>query len=255
MYEFWKFIEHVNAGSGTLPLVHSTDLFRFKKIAQDELLNVRPCEVYNGQNLLYFFYGKPAYRPHIEQKTLGARAFAPVCLVFNQTLADQAIRIMPFDSGAFHAKMTHPPMHPDMALAEFELAIHANAPMKLIKVFFETESNYFDARPVPVDDYEPYDNLHVDSFYRLIRLGDNRDSDDRISAIELQLDRNVTLPNEVAAVILPGPYLDRPGVAEQIEGWGAVALPYDIQETFRPLEIYGAILNRLRDFYRDRGLL
>ncbi len=254
MYSFWEFIKDVNAGSGTLPLVHSTDLFRFKKIARDELLKVRSCDVYDGQSLLYFFYGKPAYRLHIEQKTLGARAFAPVCLVFNQTLADQAIRIMPFDSGAFDAKMTHPPMHPDMALAEFELAIHANAPMKLIKVFFETESNYFDGLPVPVG-YEPYDNLHVDSFYRLIRLGGNRDFDDRISAIELQLDSNITLTNKVDAVILPGPYLDRPGVAEQIEGWGAAAFPYDIQETFRPLEIYGAILNRLRDFYRYRGLL
>lgn len=254
MDEFWKFIEHVNAGSGNLPLVHSTDLFGFKKIARDELLKVRPCDVYNGQNLLYFFYGRPAYRPHIEEKTLGARAFAPVCLVFNQLLADQAIRIMPFDSGAFDAKMTHPPMHRDMGLAEFELAIDSNAPMKLIEVFFATESNYFDARPVPMD-YEPYDNLHVDSFYRLIRLGDNQDSDDRISAIELQLDSNVTMTNKVAAVILPGPYLDRPGVAKQINGWGATAIPYDIQETFRPLEIYGAILNRLRDFYRHKGLL
>lgn len=254
MRPLWDFIAHVTAGTGSLPLVHSTDLYSFKNIARDEVVKVRPCGVYTGQSLLNMFYGRPAYRPHAKEKTLSARAFAPVCLVFNQTLADEAIRLMPFDSGAFHKHMMHPPMHPDMAMSEFELAIHANAPMKLINVFFETELNYFDDRPASVN-YDPYDNLNVDSFYKLLRLGDNRDSDDRISAIELQFDRDVALINKVAAVILPGPYLDRAGVAKQIEGWSAIAIPYDIQETFRPLEIYGAILNRLKDFYRDKGLL
>lgn len=90
---------------------------------------------------------------------------------------------MPFDSGAFHAQMMHPPMHPDMKLSHFELAIHANAPMELIKVFFETESSYFDVRPVYTE--YPYDNLEIDAFYRLIRPGNDQDQDDRVSAIEL----------------------------------------------------------------------
>lgn len=253
MEELWQFIEHESADIGTLPLVHSTDLYRFKKIAQDKSLKATPCSVYGGRSLLYFFYGRPAYRPHLKEKTLSARAFAPVCLIFNHELADEAIRIMPFDSGGFHAKMMHPPMHPDMTLEEFELAIRADAPMKLIRVFFETERNYLDARPAYLD--YPYDNLYVDSFYKLIQPGNNQDTDDRLSAIELQFDKDITLSNKVSAVILRGPYLDRSGVVSQIEGWHALAIPYDIQEAFKPSEIYGAILNRLKDFYRDKGLL
>jgi hypothetical protein len=253
MKEFWDFIESVEAGFGTLSLIHSTDLLRFKQIRKTKRLKVQPCDVYRGQNLLYFFYGRPAYRPHAKEKTLSARAYAPVCLVFNKVLAEQAIRILPFDSGAFHLRVTHPPMHPEMSLGEFELAINANAPMKLIKVFFGTETNYFDERPIPTE--YPYDNFQVDSFYRLIRLGDNREADDRISAIEIQFNKDIVLKNKIEAVVLPGPYLDRPGVAKQIEGWGAIALPYDIQESFKPIETYGAILTRLKDFYRSKGVL
>lgn len=249
----WQFIENESASTGKLPLVHSTDLFRFQSIARKEALEATPCRVYDGANLLYFFYGRPAYRPHLKEQTLSARAYAPVCLVFNHELSDEAIRIMPFDSGGFHDRITHPPMHPDMTLSEFELAIQANAPMKLIQLFFENESNYFDERPTYLD--YPYDDMHIDSYYKLIRARNNLNADDRVSAVELQFDRDVALPNEVSAVILPAPYCDVPGVLDQIEGWSAVSIPYDIQETFRPLEMYGAILNRLKDYYRDKGLL
>lgn len=160
---------------------------------------------------------------------------------------------MPFDSGAFDAQMIQPPMHPDMTLPEFELVIQANAPMKLIKLFFENELNHFNARPTFLE--YAYDNMHVDSFYKSIRLGNNQDTDDRISAIELQFDQDCTLQNKVSAVILPSHYLDIPGVAQQIEGWGGIAIPYYIPETFRPSEVYGSIINRLNDYYRDKGML
>lgn len=248
------FIKDVADEQGRLPLVHSTDLFRFQQIRLSGKLSTAECPVYQGEKLLYFFYGRPSYRPHLTEGPLDARSFAPVCMVFNHELANHAMRVMPFDSGAFHHQRTHPPIHEGMTREDFELTVNTNAPMKLITTFFGSERDYLDEKPAPVEGIDEWADFHVDAYYRLIRRGGNQGSDERISAIELQFDRAVPLARQLMAVILPAPYLDRPGIREQIEGWGAIGIPYQMGGTFRPIEIHGAIVDKLHDFLAQQGL-
>src|ERR1044071_6887776 len=94
---FWEFVGREAAGfEGKLPLVHTTDLYHFRDIRNSAELQPSDCEVYEGEKLLYFFYGRPSYRPHAQRETITAKALLPICLVFSRRVMSEAVRIMPF---------------------------------------------------------------------------------------------------------------------------------------------------------------
>jgi hypothetical protein len=249
MGRFWDFLNEANAPIGRLPLIHNTDLFFFREIRSSEKLSPAECDVYQGEKILYFFYGRPSYRAHPNVGTVTARAFLPVCLVLSRPVLQEATRIVALDTGAFARKYMHPPMHEKMVKDDFELAITADAPMKLIQVFYESEDHYFRSKPkLSIPDYDEFADLEIDSYFRLLHHRSNSPFDDRVSAIEVQTHSPISLPGNVSAAILPQPYLDRPGIVEQIERWGGIAIPYNVKEEFIPREIQGAIYDRLSDF-------
>jgi hypothetical protein len=250
MNEFWSFIKDLPTENGRLPLVHTTDVRRFKEVQAANMLQPHPCPVYAGERLLYFFYGRPAYRSHRGIETTTAKSFAPVCLIMNDQLSDKVCRIMPFDTGAYDSGLMHPPMHPAVPMNDYELGVDTNAPMKLIKAFFGTERAYYDRMPLPsaIADEDAWKNLSIDSFNQLIRSRSNSQADDRVSAIEIQVNKDVELRNRLEAVILPSAYLEVDGVRQQIASWGAVAINYDLGYEFIPREIIGVFWQTIRDF-------
>ena len=255
MGRFWEFVRKANAPSGRLPLVHATDLFCFRRIRMEARLVPTACEVYGGQKLLYFFYGRPSYRPHAQLDTVTAKALLPVCLVVSREVAQDAVRVMPFDTGAFYRKMMHPPIHEMMELGEFELGLAASAPMRVVDLFYGGERQYYLAKARPsLVSYDEFEDLEVDSYFRLLHHRANTAFDDRVTAIEFQLDKPVDIAGRIEAAILPKPYLDRPGVAEQINGWGGIPSPYNVKEEFVPREIQGAIFDRLTDYLEHGGV-
>jgi hypothetical protein len=173
-------------------------------------------------------------------------------MVFSRDVAAQALRILPFDSGAF-ADGRMDLMHPSMQLADFELQANADAPMKLITLFYGTEKNYLNERPVEVDGINEWTDFHVDAYNKTIRMGGNRGIDERVSSIEIHLAHDVEINNVLLAVILPAPHLDTAGVREQIEGWGATAIPYEMTGTFQPRQLHGVIVDKLVTFLKSQG--
>jgi hypothetical protein len=256
MSRFWDFVSTIDAPGGKLPLVHATDLFCFREILKAERLEPADCNVYTGQKLMYFFYGRPSYRPHAQKATVTVKSLLPICLVMSRGVASDAVRIMPFDTGAFHRKMMHPPMHDRMKLEDFELTGAVTAPMQLISIFYDSARRYYEAKAkAKVDKYDEFEDLEIDSYFRLLHHRANTEVDDRVTAIEIQLNSPLCLVGCVHAAILPKPYFDRPGIVNQVEQWGGVAIPYHVKEEFVPRELQGAIFDRLTDFLDSKGFL
>lgn len=259
MSRFWEFI-NVQATAGgrpCLPLTHVTDGYHFRDIRNLGKLSPRDCDVYKGERLLYFFYGRPSYRPHTSKTTVDVWSLLPICIILKQSVGDQAARVMPFDSGAFHRKMMHPPMHEDMKLEDFELNISPDVPAKIITIFYGNEHKYFHAKKDHREqlNYNKIDDLEIDSYFKLVRHRPNRDYDDRVTAIEYQLRNPVNLFKNTEAIILPKPFFDYSNVINQIESWGAIAIPYHVKEEFIPSELQGAIFDRLTSYLVDMGYL
>jgi hypothetical protein len=182
-----------------------------------------------------------------------------MCIILDQQVVTDTFRILPFDTGAFSHKIMHPPIHEGMKKEDFELAVSATAPMRVIQTFYGSEKQYFNSLPKPhVDEYDPFEDFEIDSYFRLLHKKDrsNREFDDRITAIEIQSRRAVNLLGSVLGAIVPKPFLDKPGVAAQIaKDWGGLPIPYNVKEEFDPKEIQGAIFDRLSDFLQQGGVL
>src|ERR1700730_3389022 len=102
--EFARFIQEQNATSeAPLPLAHTTDGFRFRSLVRTPRLTLAPCPVYK-EDLGYFFYAKPAYRPHFDVGPTSLLAYSPVSFILESVEAPAPVRIMPFDSGAMNGE-------------------------------------------------------------------------------------------------------------------------------------------------------
>jgi len=78
-----------------LPLVHSTDSYVFEDILADKATTPQNCDVFIGEALTYFFYGKPAFRPNLGSEPTALKHYFPVCLLFKPTWTAVIKRIFP----------------------------------------------------------------------------------------------------------------------------------------------------------------
>jgi hypothetical protein len=129
-------------------------------------------------------------------------------------------------------------------------------PCESLRRFLDQNADY-DANPKSISDliYDEYDDLEVDSYVRMLHHRADSPSDDRVSAIEIQVQAPVDISGRILAAILPKPYFDRPGIQAQVESWNAVPIPYHVKEEFRPREAHAAISERLTIFLEKNKVL
>jgi len=100
-----RLINSQQAATPILPLLHTTDVYRFTNVLEDGQLEPRACPVFKGEPLLYFFYGRPSYRANPKEEATGLDHYLPVCLLFRAQNVTPIKRIFPFDSGGFDAQL------------------------------------------------------------------------------------------------------------------------------------------------------
>lgn len=173
-------------------------------------LAIKParCEVY-GADLLYLFYGRPAFKPYAKLGASTLAETAPVCLVLDPAILGEAVRVLPFDSGGFRRYRAQ--LGPGLNLANFELEPTADTPLRLIAAFYETTHNYYTQQhrqslAIPVSERE------AAAYGRLIADGAIADDDDRRGTIEVQLPGTVSLKAALRALIAPAVILDDPKI-------------------------------------------
>lgn len=244
----------------TLPLVHSVQAYHLRRIREQDAIVATECDVFKGENLNYFFMGRPAYKVD-GGDAVAAHWELPCCFIFEYQAIRGIKRIFPFDSGAHHLQR-YPKYINMMEMTEFDAAEINEAPARIIGAFFGDAKSYFDLKPKSADAFDQEFGLgpldaEISAVHRL--AGDNRASggfDDRRFTIELQSDQQVDLKiTKPMAVILPVIYLDDDEVRDCIETrWGAEAITYSVV----PLSVekyYATIYEKVLDFYKSRGLL
>jgi len=125
-----------------LPLVHTTDVYRFTNVLEDGVLEPRECDVFKGEPLLYFFYGRPSYRINASEGATGLDHYLPVCFLFRNSAVTPIKRIFPFDSGGFHNELYADAFHKEMKLDDFGLEPDQDTPGRVISLFFESADAY-----------------------------------------------------------------------------------------------------------------
>jgi len=244
--------------SDELPFVHTTRSYNLRAIIGADQISPQECDVFAGENLSYFFVGRPAYKYSTDNSTAESWEL-PCCLVLESSSISTVKRIVPFDSGAF-ASRRYPSYINDMPLTEFisdELGDHR----KIIGAFFENTEKYFSLNPKSRDQFSSEFSLtaldaELLAANRLASEATPISFDDRRFTIEIQTEESVNLvDSNIMAVILPECYLSIDSVRNKIQDeWGAEPIGYPVF----PLSVsmyYALIYKEIKDLYIRRGLI
>lgn len=226
-----------------------TDAYLFRSILETQTLEPVPCTVFKKEPLLYFFYGRPAYRAAAQAQSNGLDAYAPVCIVLKPEAAPPH-RIFPFDSGAFHNRLLSDFTHHHMMKEDFELDCAPDMPGRLVNVFWSNEQSYFNNRNHSNFVPEPL-AFEAKTYQELIRFKGKSGFDDRASTVEIQSAEAIDLPQNTLAVILPSDFAQG-AILKKIEDMGALALPYDHASRGGSGENVGQIYNIVRELLSGR---
>lgn len=185
-----------------LPFFHSCDGFYFRAILENRKLATSKCSVFNDEELLYLFYGRPAYKS-ANQKSTSLPFFFPVAFILNSESIGDIKRIAPFDTGAFKKGLYSAYLHENMSIDKFLLRPEKATISKAINYFFESNEDYFLGKPKNEIKYDAFD-FEVAAYHNLIKNASQTNEDDRKASFEIQLEHEILLTEEsLEAVIMP----------------------------------------------------
>lgn len=196
---FQDFVESLpSAEIDTLPINHIANVsfidnfLTSKNLPCDYLIT--QCEVHE-KHVLYFFYGKPAFR-------LDDKNAYPLCLIF-KNFPHQPYKAYPFDSGAFfHGRMAKYFDSLEVKLEQYEISPNYEVIKKIIRYFFGSNERYYEGNPII--DLTKSTNPLVDSYISMITEPETVDLDQRRSSIEVIFEKDFMLnDNNLEMIVLP----------------------------------------------------
>jgi len=249
---FAKFVADAEEALPRLPLFHNCDGLSFRDILSVDQLKPSKCSVFN-EELLYFFYGRPAYRAVKDGNAVSNNSLYPICIVVSPNAPLNPVRIAPFDTGAFAKGLYSGFMNPRMTRADFFAEPSTDSPPRIVRTFFGNNDNYFHGKPVSLR--IPPLEFEARSYYDLILSSITSPEDDRRQTVEVQVKDPLNLAEaNVLLVILPAEFLQEEEVRAGIKRWSAKVRTYP---TFRwnPGEYTFAFFYHVEKYLRNRGFI
>lgn len=249
---FHEFISGVVPAAQTLHLTHSTSVNAAIAVLEQLALRISPCSVYEPEELLYLFYGRPAYKPAPAVHAADIPELLPVCFVVDPVVLNQATRIVPFDSGGFDRY--HLLLGPDLVRTDFEMTGDATVPAHIIGGFYQSNRRYFDQQPAISANDIPVSRPAARGYARLIGDPALADDDDRRSSIEIQLDADLPLADVLRAIVAPPILLQDPIVLAALTACPDVELlSYPTYGRHRPQDYSLLIYDRVDAFLTSKA--
>ena len=224
----WQWLKNIPPTPTSLAWCHTTDAFRLRDMIKSGSVSPRRCNVFE-QDLLYLFYGRPAFRRDEDQQ-LRLSAKAPVVIVFAPNLATQGCRMFPFDSGAFELRYQGW-THRGMELQDFEIECSPEAARRHVSAFFSTNEQYVRLLPsIPVIPF--VGDFEVESIVQLLSDPSSTNADDRRLAVELQVEQVVPFESPwVLALIVPSELIQAPWLRSFISSAASIdILTYELAQ-------------------------
>jgi hypothetical protein len=245
-----------------LELVHVTAVGAAREIIAAGQLEPRRCPVF-GEDLLYFFVFRPAYRlKEGDQKSDQISRF-PVAFVASTEHLPPPRHVYPFDTGGAAAGAFAPQADPWAFLEDYELTPTDAAAAAHIGWAFDNLGDYFSGELKPgLRREEPVWKIVTRSYLSIANmatLGHNR-PDDRASAVEVAYRQNVKLKDSVKFAVIPRQYMEGDGAQNDeiiplLERLGVEWDTYEWQPNLTPNDHKSQIVEVVRRYYERIGRL
>lgn len=230
-----------------LPLVHNTDSYTLRDILDTGMITPQSCNVFVGEMLTYFFYGRPSFRPKGDSEPTGLKHYFPVCLIFKSDWAANVRRAFPFDSGGFQNGFYAKYFHENTQLGDFGLEPDMTTPGKVVSLFFGSNPAYLIGKSGKTVDVDPAE-FEAKGYQALVDAKDTNAIDSRGSGIEIQTAEIIPIVNAVSAVVCPSIFADG-AIGTKLRELGIDTIPYRTYERSRPTEYMSEITSICFDYY------
>ncbi|CDZ59612.1 hypothetical protein [Neorhizobium galegae] len=239
-----------------LPLIHTTSTNGFRHILRDKAIKAhKECPVFK-EWLVYFFYGRPAYKISVDEATQRVTdEYLPVAFITRPDAVSNIKRIFPFDSGAFDNAAYGGVHHRSSTLADYELAPALKSARRVVRAFFNTNQNYVLGEPQQRR-VNAFDNPEVNAYLTLIDGTTDLSIDDRRYSIEIQTLDPVTLANDVVAIVMPLSWLNSKSVRRLLKDNPSIQpLTYARYRGVAVSGCHAMIFERVHDYLSSNGYL
>ncbi|MDQ0350155.1 hypothetical protein [Ancylobacter vacuolatus] len=244
------FLELTQATQSPLSLVHCTTVDQGVQMLASGELRPTHCGVYDD-DLLYLFYGRPAYKPAERAGASYMVELAPMCLVLKPSLLASARRSLPFDSGGFSRYENL--IGRGLSRQDFELSGDETAPSRLVTAFYGNNRNYYEQLPLQQPQFD-VSRRTARALARLISDTSIRNDDDRCGTIEVQFSQPIRIAEALQAIVAPAAMLADPEVQRILEASpDAIPLAYKIYGRFNPANYASAIYERVEQVLEGQG--
>jgi hypothetical protein len=234
-----------------MPFYHTRDAFWLQEILDSGELRPQECDVYK-EDLLYLFYGRPAYKSG-ERMNSRYPFLMPVCFIVSPDVVKVMKRLLAFDSGAF--PMYQAFMHNSMTLDQFRLTPVIDSCDKMVHFCYGDNDAYFLGNVKKEIVYDPA-HFQLASYCSIIGSDHKMELDDRKISLEAQLDVPIAINNtNIEAIILPSMLANSSEISSIISDKLKIkVMPYDNYGVVSS-SYYGTIMQLAKQHMIDKKLL
>ena len=240
----------------SLPLLHGAKAIRVRDIIETGALETGPeCSVLK-QNLIFTFYGRPAYKVRPDNEAIGRPVAAPCFFLVKPELLKRISQIHALDTGAFATEFYRHFVDIDLNAEDFGImpdAVNINA---LVRFFFGNSKNYFQVRPRE-DLSIPSGQHEATSYYDMMTNNSNAVRyDDRSSSIECVFDDHIEITsNTIEAVLLPTELADDEHYGNALKDLGIECIFYNLTPGLTSSNHVTRIYDAVENYYKVQGYL
>jgi len=235
-----------------LPFIHNTRFSNLKHIFSVGFLSPTLCDVFN-ENLLYLFYGRPAYKVSQKNQPSGYIDDLPVSVVIKTGFDKELKRVYPFDSGAFIKGAYDAFIGTSYSVDDFLIEGNVKEIKRHISKYYDSNGAYLTG--YPKDEVE-LDDEHSEAYYRLITTDDYDDTDDRCYSIEAQCIDNISINDEVDILVVPFSGLDDQDLMHNLKSSSIKNIEtYEVYRRRSPSSYNSDLYEKIRVHLYSKGVL
>ena len=240
-----------------LPFVHSAKSRSAQDILKEKKLQKRPCGTFN-EELVYFFYGRPAYR-NADNELSSDDGLLPVVFIIEPAFVD-ITKVYPFDTGAFD--MYRPTyLSNSSELSDYEMPNDLLRIQQYVKAMCGDGHKYFagvyrDRSELPASIKTLCKMNHCLNDLVKLLTSEARDAiDDRSLTVEVITNGDVDISGKLLAVVAPEFYRGDRVLAEVVRDTGAKKYYYEYFRRHKVQDYVNDVFMKVKDYYYDYNYL
>ena len=240
-----------------LPLVHTTPFDSAENILEKAKLEKRCCSEFK-ENLLYFFYARPAYRSK-DDEVVSSESLLPVVFIVKPTEVDIK-RAYPFDTGAYSRYVpTHLPESGNRI--DYELPNDLMSVQQYVKAVCGNNWSYYHGEFKDTDELPDSiislrkENINLHKLLEFLSAKDKRPLDDRSHTVEFMTAIDLEFSGKLLAVVAPDIYRNHSNLTKVLRDNDAAFYPYSYYRSHGVKEYVGSVFEATKKYYIDYGYL